>query len=319
MRSERPLQGLIRFVMPLLGAFALMMQGCTDDNQKARFYTYCDNTGCYSCDANGCGALPGRPPGVACKASSECAPGCFCGSDSTCAEAGFCDRAGDCARGYTCNVARHSCEPEKPNTTLPKSCRVQADCGIGNECADAKCRPVPVPGNHCVFNRDCGTDGQCVDGLCRSACDDDDTCGTGRACVNQRCVAKPAANGACVSNAQCGSGQSCIDGVCHLGCSKDAECQANNRNDYCASSVCRPDERRQPECRKNAECQSGQECVDAQCRTFCVASSDCALCGEATVCSAGYCRTTHEVAPQCKLAADCNGGTAHCVDASCSQ
>lgn len=321
MRSVRTIQGLIALAMPLFGAIVLMAQaGCVSDENKARFYTFCDNTGCYQCDEQGCGALEGRPPGVACASSSECAPGCYCGTDAKCSEAGFCDRPSDCSKGFACNVARHSCEPgttdQVPN---PKSCKVAADCGPGNECANAACRPVPLPPNPCVFNRECGDGGQCLDGLCQKACTDDDSCGTGRACISKRCVVKPIDMGSCLSNAQCGAGQSCIDGACHLGCAKDAECQAVNKNDLCISAVCRPDERRVPECKANADCGSGLECVNAQCRTFCYANSDCALCTDTTVCSSGYCLTEAEASPQCKLPVDCKASLQHCLNGACGK
>lgn len=320
MRSVRTIQGLIALAMPLLGAVVLLAQaGCANDENKARFYTYCDNTGCYQCDETGCGLSPGRPPGVACASSNDCAPGCFCDGSKKCAEAGFCDRPGDCSRGFVCNVARHSCEPESGSQgTMPKSCRVQTDCGIGNECYNASCRAVPLPTQPCVFNRECGSGGQCVDGLCQRACSDDTSCGTGRACVNKRCVAKPAGTNGCVTNSQCGAGQTCIDSSCHSGCTKDSECQAVNKNDLCVASVCRPDERRVPECKINADCSGGAECVNAQCRTFCYANSDCALCTDTTACQDGYCMTAAEISPQCRLPKDCNAGAQHCVNAACA-
>jgi hypothetical protein len=119
-----------------------------------------------------------------------------------------------------------------------------------------------------------------------------------------------------VADGQCGAGQSCINGVCHLSCSKDGDCTANNGGDVCTSSVCRPDIRRIPECKINSGCAAGLECVDAQCRAFCMASSDCALCTDgSTVCLGGYCMTPSEANPQCLLARECNG--IHCTDGAC--
>lgn len=322
MRSVRTIQGLIALAMPLLGAVMLLAQaGCSSDDNKSRFYTYCDNTGCYSCDQYGCGLAPGRPPGVACASNGECAPGCFCDTDKKCAEAGFCDRGSDCAKGFTCNTARHSCEPGTGPTPMPqpKACKVASDCAPGNECFNTTCKAAPLPAPPCVFNRECGEGGQCVDGRCQHGCEDDTSCGTGRLCLNKKCVAKPLDMSSCVSNSQCGAGQSCIDSVCHASCAKDSECQATNKNDLCVSNICRPDERRVPECKVNSECAAGLECVNAQCRTFCYANSDCAQCADnATVCSGSYCMTAAEAAPQCKLPSDCNGGTQHCVNAACA-
>lgn len=322
MRAVHPLKSLVALVTPLLGAFLLMLQsGCLSDDNRARFYTYCDFSGCYQCDAAGCTAQPGRAPGAACKSSAECATGCFCGPDSKCAEAGFCDRPTDCARGYVCNTARHSCEPDTGTTgNLPTSCRIKGDCAAGSECINQQCKPSPVPENHCVFNRECGLGGACVDGLCQKACTDDSSCGTGRTCQNSRCAPRPADNKSCVGNAQCMAGDACIDSSCLPACAKDTDCQAKNKNDLCVAGRCRPDERRVAECRTNGDCGSGKECVNAQCRTFCVANSDCAACTDgSTVCATGYCVTTREAAPQCSLAPDCKSAKVHCVDGACAQ
>lgn len=313
---------LSALAMPLLSAVALLVQsGCVDERDRSRFFTYCDPSGCYQCDEKGCSLMPGRAPGAACKASSECAPGCYCAANSTCAEAGFCDRTTDCARGYACNVARHSCEPgTTPPVPTPKSCKIAADCGPGSECANATCRPIPLPKNACVFNRECGDGAVCQDGLCQRACVDNDSCGTGRICDSGRCVAKPADKTSCVSNAQCGAGQSCIDSSCHLGCGKDSECTGANAKDYCASDgVCRADERRISECKINADCGTDRECVNAQCRAACFANSDCATCSDGTVCQGGYCLTPAEASPQCKLPADCSAGKQHCTNGACAQ
>jgi hypothetical protein len=324
MRSVRQLQSLVALVTPLLGAVVLLLQpGCFDKGQqKAQFYTYCDNTACYACDVNGCTPSAGQAPGTSCQSSAQCAPGCFCSTSNTCSEGGFCDVVGDCAMGYTCDVGRHSCEPGSGGggTVPPKVCRVQSDCGAGNECINAACAPVPVPANHCVFSRECGSGGECENGLCQKGCTDNSTCGTGRACINARCSEPPPGMMACASNAQCGAGQTCIDSLCHLGCSKDSECQANNVNDLCVAGLCRPNEGRVPECKMNADCTSGRECVNAQCRSGCFSNSDCAACTDGPVCgSGGYCMTSREVAPQCVLASGCQSGAPNCIDGACAQ
>ena len=307
--------------MPLLSAVALLAgSGCMEEGGRSRFFTYCDPSGCYQCDERGCNLMPGRAPGTACKSSSECAPGCYCATDSKCAEAGFCDRPTDCAKGYVCNTARHSCEPDTGGMVpTPKACKVSADCGPGSECANAACRPIPLPKNACVFNRECGDGAVCTDGLCQRACVDDTTCGTGRVCQQSRCVPKLEDKTSCVANASCGAGQTCIDGACHAGCVKDSECQGINKNDYCAAGVCRADERRIAECKSNTDCGTDRECVNAQCRASCFANSDCATCTDGTVCQGGYCMTSSEANPQCKLPADCSAGKQHCTNGACAQ
>lgn len=317
MRLTREVLSLPAAALPLV-AF-LFQAGCLSGENRPSFYTYCDHTGCYQCDQRGCGLLEGRPPGAACTKASDCAAGCFCGADGKCAEAGFCDRTEDCARGYTCNVARHSCEPTAPGQggVVPKGCKVGLDCGAGGECVDGTCKRAPVAPNACVFNRQCGQGGVCIDGRCEKSCTDDAGCGTGRSCQAGRCQIRPAPVGGCVNNNQCGAGQVCISSTCHPSCTKDGDCQARNAKDICVEGICRPDERRVPECSKNADCRAGTECVDATCRTFCFAGSDCAACADGPVCSGGYCMTAREANPQCRLPGDCGG--LHCIDGACAR
>ncbi len=327
MRPTRQTQriSLAFTVFSFLGVVGLAaLSGCLSDDQKPSFYTYCDNTGCYQCDSHGCGRMQGVPPGSVCKANTDCAPGCYCAvgdanRSGQCAEAGFCDKPGDCAAGYTCDTTRHSCQPDAGSVDMggaPQACKLASDCAAGFECNNALCQPAPILANHCVFNRQCGTGGICEDGACLKACQTDASCGTGLGCNVGHCV--PTTKGtACAASKDCGASQDCINGVCHLGCSKDGECQANNVNDICISTVCRPDGRRVPECKINGDCTAGRECVNAECRSACFASSDCALCTDGNVCNTGYCTTAREAAPQCQLAGDCSG--AHCIDGACAQ
>lgn len=296
------------------------LAGCFNGENKSRFFTYCDRTGCYQCDENGCGPLAGLPPGGTCDKAADCAPGCFCGTDGKCAEAGFCDKAADCAAGYVCNTARHSCEPTGGGGgggggVESTVCKSAADCPTYGECVNGVCKAAPVLSNHCVFNRQCGAGGVCQDGRCQKACQDDSACGTGRACLNSRCVPRPPGNASCIANSACGAAQTCINSACHLSCTKDSECQAANSRDVCWNGLCRPDETRVAECRMNADCAAGRECVDAVCRDFCWASSDCAGCTDGPVCSGGYCMTAGEANPQCRLSTGCNGG--HCTNGAC--
>jgi hypothetical protein len=325
MRRTRQHPGL-RALRPFLSLFALLLLGqvgCVGGDNKSRFYTYCDRNGCFQCDERGCGAIDGLPPGAACKATGDCAPGCYCSADGTCAEAGFCDRQEDCAKGFVCNVARHSCEPTGAGggggggEVKPQACKVAADCPPAGECVNGVCRAAPVLPNHCVFNRQCGG-GVCVDGRCERACQDDTACGTGRTCQAGRCQPRPAGAGSCIGSNECGAAQECINGACHLSCSKDGDCQAVNANDVCVSGRCRANEARVAECRMNKDCAAGRECVDALCRDFCFASSDCAGCADGPVCAGGYCMTAKEANPQCRLPRECTNN-AHCVDGSCQK
>src|SRR4051812_30978943 len=94
-----------RLVFAVLPLFALLA-GCFKN--KERYYTYCDATGCYECDAYGChGANQPNGGGPnSCRSSSDCAEGCYCNTATgECSEAGFCDKNADCSTGMTCNTA----------------------------------------------------------------------------------------------------------------------------------------------------------------------------------------------------------------------
>jgi len=57
-------------------------------------------------------------------------------------------------------------------------------------------------------------------------------------------------------------------------------------------------------------------CVNGACRSACVTSGDCCLCGDAIVCAGGFCVTPGEAAPVCHVTTDCTG-TQSCIDALC--
>lgn len=314
--SQNSVGKVLRSALGLIGL--LTVGGCFSEENRARFYTYCDQVACYQCDAQGCRRMQGLPPGAVCRDNNDCSPGCYCGGGK-CAEAGFCDQNSDCSRGYTCEVTRHSCVPGGGGTVpvTPRACRTTAECGAGGECLDGQCHAAPVLPNHCVFNRECGVGGACADGRCQKACQDDAGCGTGRTCQAGRCAPKADGGGACVASGQCGAAQSCLNGSCHPGCSKDADCQGRNAKDVCVAGLCRPDESRVPECRVNADCKGGAECVDSLCRTPCFASSDCAKCEDGPVCALGHCVSSREASPQCRLSAEC-GSSGSCTDGACA-
>jgi len=75
------MQRILMAVLPLL-AFAAV--GCDFFDHKEKYYTYCDATGCYTCDQNGC-SPQGTNPGGSCRANQDCAPGCYC-SGNQCTE-----------------------------------------------------------------------------------------------------------------------------------------------------------------------------------------------------------------------------------------
>src|SRR5262245_51789694 len=131
-----------------------------EDHGKQRYYTYCDQTGCYTCTSEGCAPTGGAPNG-ACRTASDCAQGCYCDpKSSTCQEAGFCDQQADCAKGMVCNVKRHSCEPDAPP---PQACKLDAECPAGQLCVNGACTTPPPK---CSKDSDCTAGQTCVNGAC---------------------------------------------------------------------------------------------------------------------------------------------------------
>ena len=54
-----------RILMAALPLFLFAASGCDFFQHKEKFYTYCDATGCYTCDQNGCANPVGVPTGLA--------------------------------------------------------------------------------------------------------------------------------------------------------------------------------------------------------------------------------------------------------------
>ena len=118
----------------------------------------------------------------------------------------------------------------------------------------------------------------------------------------------------CTFNDQCPGGGPCINGTCHTTCTTDADCP--DSADACVVGVCRADVGRTPACLLNSDCATGQECVNGQCKNPCFSATDCENCEGQPICHAGYCASSGEASPQCKLANDCSS-TQSCIDAQC--
>jgi hypothetical protein len=377
---------IVMAVIPLLAA-----AGCDFFDHKQKFYTYCDDTGCYTCDETGCRPRSGAPsPGRACRTDADCSQGCYCNtSTGSCTEAGFCDQTSQCSSGLVCDVARHSCHPSTTASTSGGAntvckvdtdcaqgyfchptthqclqsfaCRTSTDCGAGMVC-DSRHTCVPGPMT-CTSSSGCAAGCYCQDGRCNetamckadgdcasfganftcqggtcapttaigtapistvnvaTACQFNVECGTGGLCRDGQC------HPACTASATCGSGQTCTSGHCFdatgtggggdgvaVRCQTTADC--TNPADVCTDGVCNAYTGRVAQCKMNSDCSAGQECVNALCRSRCFADNDCNACGDAPVCSMGYCLSKLEAAPQCRLAGDC-GVSQSCVNATC--
>jgi Cys-rich repeat protein len=202
--------------------------------------------------------------------------------------------------------AAGSGQPPSDGGTTPT-----CDAGAGG----GSCHPHPVP--VCQFDHQCGLSGRCADGACQASCATNSDCGTGQVCTQGYCVTPSTSGGQCLFNADCGAGRTCINGYCHPACQADTDCPAHDR---CVANICQPDTGPHPQCRSNGDCTgvhvTEDVCVDAVCRSECTSDADCCVGSSGSICQMGYCVTTHEVAPQCRLDTDC-GAAGACIDAVC--
>lgn len=302
----------------LVPVLALALGGCFGWGEH-HYRSYCDSTGCYRCDENGCAGGGG---GVgSCTSSRDCAEGCYCdAARRACVEAGFCDSDSDCGAGFQCNERRHSCEPAgsaSPDGGVtnpgdpdsgsnpgnpdggggPGTCSCSADCaslGDGYVCdlTNHTCKPAPdmPPGSV----------------TCSADCD----CPSGQVCANGTCT--PSGCGVtdpCTFDYECGQGQ-CVNGQCRAACTSSSTC---GTGDTCQTGHCAPNLAASA-CVYNTDCGSNRACVNGTCHATCSTDTDCA--NPADTCDCGLCRPNRNKVPQCRTGADCAAGE-DCVNAVC--
>ncbi len=299
------------------GASALLfaaLSGCIfNNNQQHVASTYCDETGCYACDAKGCQKVGSGTRG-SCRVTADCTIGCYCEAKSgQCIEAGFCKTNDDCKGGLVCDIPRTSCQPPTSTTgctddkscptgqfcnkgqcTSSWQCQKDADCGTGMKCDERHtCVPGPVL---CQKDNDCAVGSTCQNGTCRStgSCKSDSDCtpyGTNLICdpTRQTCVPKPSQMAQCHGNSECASGQVCSNASC-----------ANDGHDPTRTCVF------------NRECGTG-ECQNGLCHAKCAQASDC---GTGDLCQTGYCFANPASNGKCTFNSDCANGAA-CENGAC--
>lgn len=234
-------------VAGIFAAFAVAAGGCEiyfgpddcDGNYCDDYYEYCDETGCYWCDAWGC--YPDVPPcgdGCWCDDHYDCSPGWYCGDDNNCHDAGFCSVDWECPDGFVCDD-RSTCVPEGTEA----ACDNNADCAMGTYCEDGTCVDSGICCGHedCPPNFECDDRGTCVPVSCTGddqclegsicdvetgtctetgTCEPDGTCPEGYECDAERNTCTPCVNGVCgcTSNDDCDAGMFCdVDnGVCYV-------------------------------------------------------------------------------------------------------
>jgi hypothetical protein len=182
---ENPMKKLLSS-LGLLLAIGAASTGCTfyfgpdDDDDDGDYYSYCDDSGCYTCyePTGECWRDGG---GFGCSSDADCAAGCFCEGEEYgpgyCVETGFCSSTADCAPGFVCDD-RGSCVPDGSTGCETYGCPEGSFCA-----ADGTCIPDTLG---------CDSDDDCA-----AACYCDETVG---ACVE---------SSVCASDADCGDGLTC--------------------------------------------------------------------------------------------------------------
>lgn len=304
--------------------FAALLGCIYEENAKPDWWTYCDSTRCYTCDRQGCEALPGRPDEHGCANPSGC-PQSNCSADGgVCgAEPRACSALMPCPKDDQCTAGVCVAQPAPP--TRPQ-CTQGRDCANGL-CLDGRC--ATAEGNAaeeptCSVARHCGADRTCFDGRCVNRCQASGQCGSGQTCKAGACVSDGAAP-SCVLDAQCGQGQVCLNGGCRADCTSSGSCAnaadlctATIRVDQRAVRVCRPDPRAgEPDCTRNGDCAASELCVDGTCRKASVATASCGATADAASCVPQvFCLPAAEAKPECRLSSECAAGKG-CLDARC--
>ncbi len=244
----------------LFGVFAVAAAGCDlycggpDDD----YYTYCDETGCYWCDAWGC--YPDYPPcdngDCLCQDDSDCDMGSYCADDGTCHDSGMCTVDWECPDGFVCDD-RNTCVPEGND-----NCTADSDCGLGSYCDEASGQCLDS--NTCNSDDDCDVNFACDNrGTCiPSACTADDQCPEAYYCDE--------AAGLCVEGGTCDANGQCADG---------SECDDRNTCVPCDGGICGACETID-DCDDGEICGADNMCVIPECtqvpeENWCIDRSDC--------------------------------------------
>ena len=308
---------------------------------------WCDEDGCWYCDAWGCYAY-------GCAGDEDCPSECSC-FDGQCfgdefsapvADEGLGARPGRDGDGVEGRprrprgadpeesappVSASPAEPEVDVSTTEGSgeipCRASCECPDGQVCDLNVCRApeLEVSGEEpeptaCDSDCDCPAGDRCVDAFCRVACREPSDCAAGLACVDGACVdgaglspTPPAQEDRCLFDRECPGGL-CLDGACHARCDEDGGCPSGEA--CLGGRVCDKDSDRASECVYSDVCGGGMGvCLDGACKVAC---EDDAPCARGELCERGLCQPDRLPGPQCLRTDDCHDGQA-CVDAACRE
>jgi hypothetical protein len=307
----------------VLGALATMgalaWSGCGPGSDE-RYY--CDNGGCYSCDAYGCTNVKG-PAHPSCTSSSQCSTG-LCTTKGCTTQ---CSTDAACPKGETCQSGL-CFEPGGGGGTI-----------IGGEDAGTTTGPgidsgTTNPGTPCGSGPACASPNVCVSGACtapQNACKFTSECETGKVCADGACL-KPCTGGAC------DDGFTCQKDVCQPNaaspgdggttqpttCDNDPICGTGK---YCNLGTCTVDTRPKPNCTIDSDCGTGgapKKCLAGYCKYTCsgVGTDGDQYCRTidtriGTCASDGVCRSSKEAAPQCTGPGTCPLAGQSCIDNQC--
>lgn len=327
-----------RFSFSLIGVLgalgAVAWSGC-GPGTETRYY--CDDSGCFQCDAYGCSNVA-APTHHACTGNASCPPGSICTmagctasctSDSACprgevCKSGLCTAPGtdpgakkdcttkaDCEGGKVC--VESTCQA-CGGTAGPCPCQTASDCSGGQACVGGACT---APENACKYSSECGDGKVCADGQCLASCEAAQ-CAAGLSC--DKGVCKPdTIGGACSGDGQCsGETNKCLAGKCVKTCAGNPECGDGK---YCNQGACVVDTRPKPNCTADAQCGGGaatpKKCLGGFCKYTCTTDPYCrTIDTRIGYCAKdGVCRDATEANAACVSPSDCVGKS--CIDNQC--
>jgi hypothetical protein len=285
----------------------------------------------------------------------SCAPsgGCvFTPLTSACNDANVCTAADTCGNGV-CAGTPVNCDDQNPCTTdacdltsgcthtnTTDACDDGSACTVGDVCASGKCLSGvnacedgnactvdTCPGATCVHkdsSATCNDTNPCTDTGCSpttgcwvtnntAACSDKNPC-----TINDVC-----SSGGCVSGKAkvCDDGQACTADSCEWasgGCNNavGGGCQlwgqACVANSDCAQGVCQSTYHVCVACATDGDCGPAAFCRESQCLAGIPCSADATCSGNGQVCD-----VAQGVCVDCQKTADCQTGTALCVEHAC--
>ena len=328
------------FVLAAIGTVAWAGCGSGDEPRY-----YCDDGGCYDCDAYGCASVT-PPAHKACTGASSCAPGSVC-TASGCAQT--CSDGVPCAKGEVCKSGLCSAPTTDPGAK--KDCTTKADCGDGKACVSGTCEACggvagPCPCTAATAATDCASGQACVAGACTSptnTCKFSSECDSGKICAAGECLVscetapcaagftcdkgacEPNKGGAdvCTTDQQCGGDiPQCVRGSCVKACTDDAVCGAGK---FCDQGACVLDTRPHPNCTSDAQCggtsATPKKCVGGFCKYTCTSAQGDGYCrtidNRIGFCAKDLvCRTSAEANAQCVASSECADGKI-CIDNQC--